>query len=123
MAASCNAPSVVAHETLPAAYFRVESPCAAGADVDHAPAAARTDVTATTMTLNPWERCIWIRIVTARWRLVKASAPCRLGGLTRGAYGIRTRAAAVRGRCPRPLDECARRRLSVAASRAGHGSC
>jgi hypothetical protein len=25
-----------------------------------------------------------------------------------GAYGIRTRAAAVRGRCPRPLDECAR---------------
>src|SRR5689334_17844488 len=32
----------------------------------------------------------------------------------RGAYGIRTRAAAVRGRCPRPLDECARRRLSVA---------
>jgi integrase len=26
---------------------------------------------------------------------------------TRGAYGIRTRAAAVRGRCPRPLDECA----------------
>ena len=34
----------------------------------------------------------------------------------RGAYGIRTRAAAVRGRCPRPLDECARRGLSVAAS-------
>jgi hypothetical protein len=32
----------------------------------------------------------------------------------KGAYGIRTRAAAVRGRCPRPLDECARRRLSVA---------
>ena len=30
-----------------------------------------------------------------------------------GAYGIRTRAAAVRGRCPRPLDECAERRLSV----------
>jgi hypothetical protein len=28
---------------------------------------------------------------------------------TRGAYGIRTRAAAVRGRCPRPLDECAGR--------------
>ncbi len=28
----------------------------------------------------------------------------------KGAYGIRTRAAAVRGRCPRPLDECARRR-------------
>ena len=27
-----------------------------------------------------------------------------------GAYGIRTRAAAVRGRCPRPLDECAERR-------------
>jgi hypothetical protein len=25
----------------------------------------------------------------------------------KGAYGIRTRAAAVRGRCPRPLDECA----------------
>src|SRR5947207_14005394 len=35
----------------------------------------------------------------------------------RGAYGIRTRAAAVRGRCPRPLDECAER-FSVA--RAGH---
>ena len=26
---------------------------------------------------------------------------------SKGAYGIRTRAAAVRGRCPRPLDECA----------------
>src|SRR5512132_4371273 len=34
----------------------------------------------------------------------------------RGAYGIRTRAAAVRGRCPRPLDECARRRPSVATA-------
>ena len=34
----------------------------------------------------------------------------------KGAYGIRTRAAAVRGRCPRPLDECARRRPSVATS-------
>jgi hypothetical protein len=33
-----------------------------------------------------------------------------------GAYGIRTRAAAVRGRCPRPLDECARRRLSLATT-------
>src|SRR5579875_205037 len=33
----------------------------------------------------------------------------------KGAYGIRTRAAAVRGRCPRPLDECASERLSVAA--------
>ena len=32
----------------------------------------------------------------------------------RGAYGIRTRAAAVRGRCPRPLDECARRGGSLA---------
>src|SRR5262249_61588635 len=31
----------------------------------------------------------------------------------RGAYGIRTRAAPVRGRCPRPLDECAGR-FSVA---------
>jgi hypothetical protein len=36
-------------------------------------------------------------------------------GITlRGAYGIRTRAAAVRGRCPRPLDECARRGGSLA---------
>src|SRR5579884_1012346 len=34
----------------------------------------------------------------------------------KGAYGIRTRAAAVRGRCPRPLDECAGRRVSVAAA-------
>src|ERR671934_83633 len=33
-----------------------------------------------------------------------------------GAYGIRTRAAAVRGRCPRPLDECAVGRFSVAAA-------
>src|SRR5262249_21225727 len=31
----------------------------------------------------------------------------------KGAYGIRTRAAAVRARCPRPLDECAGR-FSVA---------
>ena len=29
----------------------------------------------------------------------------------KGAYGIRTRAAAVRGRCPRPLDECAAARI------------
>src|SRR5207253_4746492 len=35
-------------------------------------------------------------------------------GMRQGAYGIRTRAAAVRGRCPRPLDECAAR-FSVAA--------
>jgi hypothetical protein len=35
----------------------------------------------------------------------------------KGAYGIRTRAAAVRGRCPRPLDECAGG-FSVAAARA-----
>src|SRR5919201_415068 len=35
----------------------------------------------------------------------------------RGAYGIRTRAAAVRGRCPRPLDECAAQRPSLAAIR------
>src|SRR5439155_6542288 len=34
-------------------------------------------------------------------------------------YGIRTRAAAVRGRCPRPLDEWAVRRLSVAATGKG----
>src|SRR6266511_2633928 len=34
----------------------------------------------------------------------------------KGAYGIRTRAAAVRGRCPRPLDECAGRRFSLAAA-------
>jgi hypothetical protein len=34
--------------------------------------------------------------------------PIRLDFVTqKGAYGIRTRAAAVRGRCPRPLDECA----------------
>lgn len=32
--------------------------------------------------------------------------PCS-GEIRRGAYGIRTRAAAVRGRCPRPLDEWA----------------
>src|SRR5206468_1876477 len=31
-----------------------------------------------------------------------------------GPYGIRTRAAAVRGRCPRPLDEWAERGVSVA---------
>lgn len=31
----------------------------------------------------------------------------------KGPYGIRTRAAAVRGRCPRPLDEWAVRRGSV----------
>ena len=31
-----------------------------------------------------------------------------------GPYGIRTRAAAVRGRCPRPLDEWAVARASVA---------
>src|SRR5436853_1576436 len=37
----------------------------------------------------------------------------RTSNRERGAYGIRTRAAAVRGRCPRPLDECAgRRKLS-----------
>src|SRR5512132_3099874 len=34
----------------------------------------------------------------------------------KGAYGIRTRAAAVRGRCPRPLDECAVRAIVAASS-------
>src|SRR5436853_3542508 len=42
----------------------------------------------------------------------------RTSNRERGAYGIRTRAAAVRGRCPRPLDECAGR-FSVAG--AGNG--
>src|SRR5207244_9919226 len=36
-----------------------------------------------------------------------------------GPYGIRTRAAAVRGRCPRPLDEWAERGVSL-ATRKGH---
>src|SRR5206468_12771258 len=36
-----------------------------------------------------------------------AGADLPAGDIERGAYGIRTRAAAVRGRCPRPLDECA----------------
>jgi integrase len=40
-------------------------------------------------------------------------------GYSKGAYGIRTRAAAVRGRCPRPLDECARRIVSVATASFG----
>ena len=54
------------------------------------------------------------RVCTAR---AKASPPTRLARTVepnrlcdngpKGAYGIRTRAAAVRGRCPRPLDECA----------------
>src|SRR5947208_12141547 len=49
--------------------------------------------------------------------MVRSTKPKRPDFVTRkGAYGIRTRAAAVRGRCPRPLDECARRRLSVAAN-------
>jgi hypothetical protein len=41
-----------------------------------------------------------------------------------GAYGIRTRAAAVRGRCPRPLDECAewRRQCSADSGTAASGS-
>ena len=41
--------------------------------------------------------------------------PLSRGFFEDSAYGIRTRAAAVRGRCPRPLDECAlERRISVA---------
>src|SRR3954469_6153884 len=42
--------------------------------------------------------------------------PTARGFHLRGPYGIRTRAAAVRGRCPRPLDEWAERRASVATS-------
>ena len=38
-------------------------------------------------------------------RRLRVTAEC-----SRGAYGIRTRATAVRGRRPRPLDECAVRR-------------
>jgi hypothetical protein len=41
-------------------------------------------------------------------RLTRMVEPDRLAhAAPKGAYGIRTRAAAVRGRCPRPLDECA----------------
>ncbi len=39
--------------------------------------------------------------------------PALAGFLHDSPYGIRTRAAAVRGRCPRPLDEWAVRRGSV----------
>src|SRR5881396_2486522 len=46
--------------------------------------------------------------------MTRSAKPKRPHFVTRkGAYGIRTRAAAVRGRCPRPLDECAGR-FSVA---------
>ena len=44
----------------------------------------------------------------------RKAKPRSAGLSSEGAYGIRTRAAAVRGRCPRPLDECAGRRASVA---------
>jgi hypothetical protein len=44
--------------------------------------------------------------VRARPHLVTVPATTESTG---GAYGIRTRATAVRGRRPRPLDECARR--------------
>ena len=40
--------------------------------------------------------------------------PALAGLFERGPYGIRTRAAAVRGRCPRPLDEWAVRAAIVA---------
>src|SRR5436305_6866296 len=42
----------------------------------------------------------------------EGTAPAGAEG--KGPYGIRTRAAAVRGRCPRPLDEWAPRGRSVA---------
>ena len=52
-----------------------------------------------------------------RWRLSGISPGTEPPGFSRitrkGPYGIRTRAAAVRGRCPRPLDEWAVRRGSV----------
>src|SRR5437763_774456 len=40
-------------------------------------------------------------------RGTKETKKPRRGGARGGAYGIRARAAAVRVRCPRPLDECA----------------
>jgi hypothetical protein len=39
--------------------------------------------------------------------LIFPGASRRGRGRRRGAYGIRTRVTAVRGRRPRPLDECA----------------
>ena len=48
----------------------------------------------------------------------RVCSPSRIFRKPQGPYGIRTRAAAVRGRCPRPLDEWAVRRGSV-ANRAG----
>jgi hypothetical protein len=42
-------------------------------------------------------------------------------GCRGGAYGIRTRATAVRGRRPRPLDECARRALGTESRKANGG--
>ena len=41
---------------------------------------------------------------TGSGRKVRLEKSLQLGG---SAYGIRTRVAAVRGRRPRPLDECA----------------
>ncbi len=43
--------------------------------------------------------------LTRTYRLVEPNQPNR--ARQEGAYGIRTRATAVRGRRPRPLDECA----------------
>jgi hypothetical protein len=62
--------------------------------------------------------CITCAFVASPTRLTRAARRLSHSRAARkGPYGIRTRAAAVRGRCPRPLDEWAERGLSVATSR------
>src|SRR5215831_11515834 len=55
--------------------------------------------------LPGWHRgstgCAFAALLTRLTRLAKPNPPSRQP--RKGAYGIRTRAAAVRGRCPRPL--------------------
>ena len=43
--------------------------------------------------------------LTCAYRMPEPTSPNR--ACQKGAYGIRTRVTAVRGRRPRPLDECA----------------
>src|SRR5436189_6249499 len=89
-------------------------PIATGSTLRPAPVVARTPAlaTSTAATARPRSRRRSQTLAfreTKRIRVVMRRRKPARTRMRQGAYGIRTRAAAVRGRCPRPLDECAGR--------------
>ena len=95
------------------------------ADVEHKPAVALWNESCGSFgeaCFLGQARSVLVRRVVGQAPPSFAAFPLRWWDCGQGAYGIRTRATAVRGRRPRPLDECAGR-LDCSDGRVRPRSC